>query len=293
MNPMSPKTYTWEFFCKSLTPGVREKLEAIMDRGMSLCLVGGASRQWILNQSLPFDLDFEIRPLESKNLEILIEEVSNLLKAIFGNIRPMPFHVFIVETMDMGHVFQLEFSLPRREIYCATKTAHGFGHSDFEVQIDPCMTYAESFARRDFTINAVGLEFKLEASDHRVTVQDPHQGLEDLAGKILRPIGETFYYDPVRFLRMIRFQLSLDFSLHPSLKQKMNKFNLHKITLHYFLREAFKTNFFNFIKLFFRYAEECQLELPSFLQTLKSLALMPSTNLPLPHSPLQLAVVIA
>ncbi|MBI2520903.1 MAG: hypothetical protein HYV97_10815 [Bdellovibrio sp.] len=290
---MDQITHSWDFFCKSLPPGLRDKLEAVMAKGFSLCLVGGASRQWILNQSLPLDLDFEIRPSENKIRELHPQEIEQTLSDVFGDIRPMPFHVFIVETKDIGHTFQLEFSLPRREIYSSIIPEQGFGHSDFKVQIVPSMSYAQSFARRDFSINAIGLEFRPGPSGISMSLQDPYQGLEDLAVNVLRPIGDDFYYDPVRFLRMIRFQLSLRFSLHPSLKQNMGKFRIRQITSHYFLKEAFKTEFGDFIRLFFQYADEYHLEVPSILQSFRCLSSLPWMAVPTPHSALQLAVIIA
>ncbi|HAZ12611.1 MAG: hypothetical protein A2X86_11565 [Bdellovibrionales bacterium GWA2_49_15] len=283
---MDQKTYTWEFFCKSLTPGLRRKIESVISSGISLCLVGGASRQWIQNQTLPFDLDFEMRPEGNK-------KVSDLLFEIFGNVRPMPFHVFIIEMTDMGHVFQLEFSLPRKEIYGATTPAQGFGHSDFDVQVDPKMTYDQSFKRRDFSLNAVGLELKLGPSGLMLIVQDPYHGVEDLAAKVLRPISDDFYKDPVRFLRMIRFQISLGLALDPTLMQNLGKFNLQSMTLHYVLKEAFKTDFLAFMKLFFQYIHVSKLNLPNFLQNLQCLNLLSPTAVPPPRNPLELAVAIA
>ncbi len=290
---MKQQSYSWENFGQSLTSGVREKIEGLMLPGLSLCLVGGASRQWLSTKTLPLDLDFEIRVEVSDGPAVLIKKISKLLSQHFGDIQIYPFGVFKAEMLDMGHLFRLEFSLPRQEIYLNKSADHGFGHSDFEVKIDPQLTCEQSFLRRDFSINAIGLELKRSDSEISVKLQDPFHGLDDLEAKILRSLSEQFFFDPVRLLRTIRFQLSLGFTLAPSLKNNLKKFNLQKMTVHYFLSEAFKTDFFAFIRVFFQYAEEIKWPLPAFLDSIKKLTTLAPEKCFRATNVFELAIIIA
>lgn len=77
----------------------------------------------------------------------------------------------------------------------------------------PHVTYSdhieEDLSRRDFTVNAIALRLPdLEAID-------PHDGLADLARKLLRtPLDPevSFSADPLRMLRLFRFQATLGFT---------------------------------------------------------------------------------
>lgn len=78
----------------------------------------------------------------------------------------------------------------------------------------PQVTYSESItedlSRRDFTINAIALRLP------NLEVADPFGGLADLAAGLLRtPLDPSvsFSDDPLRMLRLFRFQATLDFRL--------------------------------------------------------------------------------
>lgn len=69
---------------------------------------------------------------------------------------------------------------------------------------------AEDATRRDFTINAMYYD------PHTETVLDYHGGIEDIAAKTIRMIGEPtqrYREDPVRMLRAIRFAAKTSFSI--------------------------------------------------------------------------------
>jgi poly(A) polymerase len=67
-------------------------------------------------------------------------------------------------------------------------------------------------ARRDLTINAMALD------PTSGEVIDPFGGQTDLAGRIVRAVGnaaERFTEDPLRLMRAVRFSAQLDFQIHP------------------------------------------------------------------------------
>ena len=78
-------------------------------------------------------------------------------------------------------------------------------------------------ARRDFTINAIAFGLAREASRRADPVADgaivdPHGGVADLAGGLLRAVGdpaERFREDALRMLRAIRFIARFDLRVEP------------------------------------------------------------------------------
>ncbi len=73
--------------------------------------------------------------------------------------------------------------------------------------------------RRDFTVNAICM-------DKNGKIIDELNGLEDLKNKTIRMIGnekEKMLEDPLRIIRAIRFATVLDFSLAPSLQEKIKE----------------------------------------------------------------------
>lgn len=71
-------------------------------------------------------------------------------------------------------------------------------------------TLEEDLSRRDFTINAI-------ATDGKVVI-DPYHGQQDLAGKLIRTVGDAtarFAEDALRMMRAIRIASELGFMIEP------------------------------------------------------------------------------
>jgi tRNA nucleotidyltransferase (CCA-adding enzyme) len=71
-------------------------------------------------------------------------------------------------------------------------------------------TIYHDLARRDFTVNAMARNLVTD------TIIDPHDGMEDLANRVLRCVGKThdrFSEDALRILRALRFSITKEFEL--------------------------------------------------------------------------------
>ena len=90
-----------------------------------------------------------------------------------------------------------------------TEFKSGFGHRGFSVEIDPNLSFEKAACRRDFTINAMGLD-PLNGK-----LEDPYEGKKDLDNKILRHVSPAFIEDPLRVLRGMQFAARFDLKAHP------------------------------------------------------------------------------
>jgi len=82
-------------------------------------------------------------------------------------------------------------------------------------QIEFVSELSLDLARRDFTVNALAMNAKLE-------IQDFFEGLSDLEKGIIRTVGEPedrFEEDALRLMRAVRFAMQLDFIIEPKTLQ--------------------------------------------------------------------------
>ena len=82
----------------------------------------------------------------------------------------------------------------------------------------------EDIKRRDFTINAIAIEFNGEPENFTYEVIDPHGGLKDIKDKLLRTVGnphERFGEDALRILRGVRLLCELDLKIDLETKKAM------------------------------------------------------------------------
>ena len=173
----------------SLNPKVKQIVQLLTDAGASDCLfVGGCVRDHFLK-------------IETKDIDIEVYGLS--YKQILKILKPH-FHVSWVG-QSFGTVKvdnEIDLSLPR------TESKVGTGHKGFDVASDPFLDPTVALARRDFTINAIGIRID-------GTVVDPFHGLDDLKKGILRAPTEAFCEDPLRVLRGMQFAARFGFDMEP------------------------------------------------------------------------------
>lgn len=158
-------------------------------------LVGGAVRDLLLGVPTN-DADVEVYGIKPDALEKILRELFTRVDVVGAS-----FGVYKV-TLDEGRM--LDVAIPRTE----SKT--GKGHKGFEVIGNPSLEVVEALRRRDFTINAIGMD----ASTGEII--DPYNGRADLADKLLRVVDErTFVEDPLRVFRGIQFVARFGLKVEP------------------------------------------------------------------------------
>jgi tRNA nucleotidyltransferase (CCA-adding enzyme) len=166
--------------------------------GFSPVVVGGFVRDRFLGNKNIKDIDVEVFHVPD------FEKLTTVLKQ-FGTVNLVG-KSFGVLKLTLNDV-QCDFSLPRKE----NKIAQG--HKGFTVTLDANLNFKEAAQRRDFTINAMGVD----AIEKKL--YDPYNGLKDLQNKLLRCVDEkSFVEDPLRVLRGVVF--AARFSLHVEEKTK-------------------------------------------------------------------------
>lgn len=206
--------------------------------GLTLFLVGGAVRDFILFQKKSIDLDFEVRFKESViDLNLLAEKF--IAEFSDYKLSKLPYSVYRFDKAD-GH--SLELSLPRKEV-----VINPYDHHYFDAEINIKLSLKESLIRRDFTINALALELVF-SDDGKMDCKlaDFYDGLNHLTQKKLTFVSDHFSFDPVRFLRAYRFQSILGFSFSGELEKELSTMPLNKLSLFYFLEEWKKAQKINF-----------------------------------------------
>lgn len=210
---------------KALVPLIEELLRL----GYRPTLIGGSVRDFFLNGAPGKDWDIELThetlEFDKRSWKDLAKSFSGLGKTTF-----LPYEILRIEVDS----FHFEFSPPRIERYREDDK----GHSNFEADFSFKMPFEEAVKRRDFTINAMGIQF---LSQKEFLFLDPLNGLSDLKKKNLRAAGDAFSKDPVRFLRAVRFGLKYNLTFSSDLIQTMSQMDLGQLSPTYVWSEMQKS----------------------------------------------------
>ena len=161
------------------------------DAGESLYLVGGSVRDALMGRDvaeIDFDFATSARP----------DRIAAILEGWADSVYRIGEAFGTIGAMKDGR--SVEITTFRSEIYRDESRKPQVTYSD-DIETD--------LSRRDFTVNAIALELP------SFEPVDPYGGLQDLENKVLRtPLDPeiSFGDDPLRMLRLFRFQATLGFA---------------------------------------------------------------------------------
>ncbi|HEY3289424.1 MAG TPA: hypothetical protein VGK87_04785 [Anaerolineae bacterium] len=163
------------------------------DRGFDVYLIGGAVRDWLMGHPIG-DLDFTVA-------QDAIDFAHSLAQALGGHVTSH--ERFRTATWSYaGHATDITTS--RRETYPRPASLPVITPAPIE----------RDFARRDFSINAMGLRL----SDG--VLFDLYDGQTDLSLKVIRALHDgSFIDDPTRILRAARYAARFGFTIEPATRQ--------------------------------------------------------------------------
>jgi tRNA nucleotidyltransferase (CCA-adding enzyme) len=183
-------------------PVVRAIVDEICALGGRVFLVGGAVRDILLGLPIK-DIDIEVHGIPLQDLELLLKR--------FGDVSLVGKSFGVLRYPGLA----IDFSLPRTD---------RSGRKP-EVALDPFMKVEDAFARRDLTINAMGIDLKTGV------LVDPFQGVEDLEHKILRaPNAKFFQEDPLRLFRVMQFISRFQMTPDATLNEICKKMDIHGVS---------------------------------------------------------------
>lgn len=169
-------------------------LKELKEKNIDAYLVGGSSREYLLNKEF-IDIDIcskgtpEMNLLALSNYELISKEGK-----FYGVLK------YIIEN------YEIEITTLRKEGPYIKKRRPSYVEFIDNLEIDSL--------RRDFTINAIYI-------DYLGNIYDYHNGLNDLNNKVIRMIGDPclrIEEDALRILRAIRLSEKLNFSIEDNLK---------------------------------------------------------------------------
>ena len=168
-------------------------------QNLNVFLAGGAMRD-MLGGFQVRDLDFSVEGQALKFAKTVAERAGARIIAVDENRRAAE---MIFRAGVTGQI-----AMSRTERYARTAA---------RPQVAPA-TIQEDLRGRDFSINAIALSLN-KAS--RGLLLDPTNGLADLEHKELRTLNTyTFYDDPLRLLRLLRFRVRLGFGVEERTKMQ-------------------------------------------------------------------------
>ncbi|WGH27569.1 MAG: tRNA nucleotidyltransferase [Candidatus Shikimatogenerans bostrichidophilus] len=166
-------------------------------------LIGGYVRNYFLYKKKSFDIDIVTTGNSIKLAKFFAKKI--LSKNIFFFKR---FKTAIVKYKN----YNIEFVSTRKEYY-------NIYNNKPKVKI--YKSIIEDQNRRDFTINSIAVSLNINSYGKII---DTFNGLNDLKKKIIKtPINpnKTFYDDPLRMIRAIRFSSQLNFKLKKNLRKSI------------------------------------------------------------------------
>ncbi|MBF0385712.1 MAG: CCA tRNA nucleotidyltransferase, partial [Candidatus Omnitrophica bacterium] len=159
--------------------------------GLEAFIVGGTVRDLLLKRQ-NYDLDV-----------VVVGETRSLIEALSGKfkVRPVLHNQFKTAAFSLGDRIRLDIVTARKEVY----------EYNGALPLVELGTLKDDLYRRDFTINAMSVSLRQENFGE---LFDYFGGYEDLKRGSIRVLHDKSYFDdPTRILRAIRFEKRLGFKI--------------------------------------------------------------------------------
>ncbi|MBI2053980.1 MAG: HD domain-containing protein [Candidatus Staskawiczbacteria bacterium] len=193
---------------------IKSILEKLQKAGFEAYIVGGCARDFLLEREpKDWDITTNAKP----------EEIQKIFPDSFYE------NSFLTVSVRTGSknakLREIEITTYRSEAKYSDKR-----HPD---QVKFAKTLEEDLARRDFTINAIAIDLKinklrnsLKIENCKLKIVDPFGGQEDLKNKTIRAVGnaeERFNEDALRMMRAVRFAATLNFEIEKNTAEAIKK----------------------------------------------------------------------
>lgn len=188
----------------ALAREIARRAAALGGRAM---FVGGVVRDALTGEVCK-DIDLEVYGVAPRDLRALLSEVGEVVEkgASFG-------------VYGLRHS-NLDIAMPRRE------RRTGDRHTDFDVSVDPNLSFEAASRRRDFTINAM-LRDVLTGE-----LIDLWGGQADLRARVVRHVSdETFAEDALRVFRSAQFAARLEADIAPETMRLCASMDVTKLSV--------------------------------------------------------------
>ena len=168
---------------------------------LKIYIVGGIVRDILLERKINFDLDLVIEG----DIDKFSKNLSKILNSKLQEVHGFPnFKLLLKEK------FEIDIAHSRKEQYITSGSLPKWTKTSIY----------EDLYRRDFTINAIALEIKLNKLD----IIDPLNGIKDINNKIIRILHQdSFKDDPTRIYRAIKYKSRLGFKFDNETKMNLYK----------------------------------------------------------------------
>lgn len=208
-------------------------LDMLEAAGYEGYFAGGCVRDEIMRETAGIEGRGEAVPDGEGDIDVTTNALPDEVKDVFNGWK----------TVDTGIAHGtvtviMPFSGSRVEITTYRRDG-GYSDSRHPDSVDFISSLREDLKRRDFTMNAM-------AMDARGRIVDPFGGREDLAGGIIRAVGdpeERFSEDGLRIARAVRFAAAFGFDMEPLTRRAAFEKSglLENISAERLLKEFMKT----------------------------------------------------
>lgn len=246
-------------FPKLLPAAIDDFIRFLEGHDLQVLIVGGAPRDFYRGIKEIQDWDLEVRSTVPRQSDDFLSTIDRAITSWRGLDR------FELLSFEVRRVYakegpSFEVAPARLEIY---EERQVFGHKDFQIEVIPNPTDEQAFARRDFSINALGL---IRQKNGEWRWVDPFGGRQAIDDKQLVPVHTHFTRDPMRFVRALRFHCLLGYEFAPSLKQSFAEFSLRKVSARPFFEELIKARQLEVFPLLMMIVDQKKIELSPALK---------------------------